>query len=437
MAASASSTIDFITISPYEKDYSAETDEPLFGKVAGMFESLADIKTYDDDHQDKVRKAFSRLDPIGSKPTNEFLEKVATAYKVLQKAESIWDEGWVGPLAFGGNSTKAMPDYILSLLVPPKLIQEATSKDMVDFISLRNTYNQGHNVLHLFKKAIAALDVGKEYPLLHRTPGKAIRTCATRKTILFVIRVYLAMTLCGYDKWEDIDSLDTATDSTLGTLRQKVSKCLQLLHASASLKTGLKAKNAKAATASKTVAATAAVPKKSIEEALSLKPESEDEDEDVDDEETETQEDSFYETQFAETVSSAVKSTTLSPLNIAPATTFTSYRSAIDFLQTQQEKEAATQKQLEKLQKQTLQQSEVNDHLSKTLKQCRSIVDVYKNQLDEFRSANSTLSEELTRVKQQQAAERSAHNEEVKRLKLENKKLLNDKLKIKELVDKM
>jgi len=439
----------FITKSPYEKDYCAEKDEYLFDNVKSIFLSLGELEQYNEIYQTNVKHGFMRLEPYGSKPTPDFYRNALKAYQVLQETDTVWDEGWTAPAVFGLNITKkGFPDYLLLLMIRPELIALATSEQLTEIFSLRNTFS-AKNVLKIFKEALVKLDPSKQFPLLHRAPGKAVRTMATRKMVLFIDRVYLAMELCGFASLDDVDDIQPTVSSTAAVnadgelplpvkkhhnLPQKVRECFRLLQASALSNCTPRASSTigtepAAPAVATTMTATMQKAPSSVHKGLS-RPSSSDEDDSMDGDESDIKVDRTSSVAVADTIKSRMAGNNTSVAKTADMSNTMTMKSIVDFLQAKEERYKTMEQKQQQLDLQCLEQKRLIQHQKTTVQQ-------YRAKLQEYKTENQKLRSQLVQVQTQESDELIALQKRLATLQRENKTLCEEKKELKQYVSNL
>ena len=445
---------NFITKSPYEKDYCAEKDEYLFENVKSIFLSLGELEQYDETYQNNVKHGFMRLEPYGSKPSPDFFQNAVKAHQVLQETDTIWDEGWMAPSVFGPTlARKGFPDYLLLLMIRPELIAMATSQQLIDIFSRRYTYS-AKNLLKIFKEALVKLDPSKQFSLLHRAPGKAVRTAATRKMVLFIDRVYLAMELCGFASLDDVDVIQATVSSSIAAnadgesplpvnkhhannLPQKVRECFRLLEASALINCTPRAPSstgtepAAPAAATKTATTTKQTTSSSVHKGLSRPSSSNEDDDCMDGDDSDIKVDRTSSVAFADTTeSSMAASNNKSAAKTTDMSDTMTYEKIVEFLQAKEERYKTMERKQRQLDLQCLEQKRLIQHQKTTVQQ-------YQAKLQEYKTENQKLRSQLVQVQTQESDELIALRKRLETLQRENKALCEEKKDLKQYVSNL
>jgi hypothetical protein len=140
----------------------------------------------------------------------------------VQKSTVLWNDEW-SEKRFGNyeghlSIKHSVPDDLLLMFVKPTFFAKTKRNDLVRFYTNRKLFPK-------FKEAIAKMDPGKQFPGLHKSPGKALRQVAHYKMLIFIVRAHLCMKLRGCISFSEVQE-------TFGggvRLKEKCQECFRKL----------------------------------------------------------------------------------------------------------------------------------------------------------------------------------------------------------------
>jgi hypothetical protein len=120
----------------------------------------------------------------------------------VQDSTVLWNDEW-SEKRFGNyeghlSIKHSVPDDLLLMFVKPTLFAKAKRKDLHYFYNHRR-------LLPKFKEAIAKMDPGKQFPGLHKSPGRALRQTVQYKMLIFIVRIHLNMKIRGCISFQEVE----------------------------------------------------------------------------------------------------------------------------------------------------------------------------------------------------------------------------------------